>query len=79
MSELEKLEAKKWELAKAMDQAPNISAMYLTMMKLNDVMLEIYYLEMKANGLNRKKAKQELYRVLETSGFEMKEQMKGML
>ena len=78
IEQLEKLEAQKWELAKALDEAPTISAMGLIMMKLNDVMLDIYYLEMRAKGIGRKKAKQELYRVLESSGFEMKEQMKGL-
>ena len=78
MSKLAKLEAKKWRLAQAMDDATDLHSFYLVMMQLNNVMMDIYYEEMRLSGKTRTQAKKELLRVLEKSGFQYKDQIKAM-
>jgi hypothetical protein len=77
-SKLEKLEAEKWRLAEAMDNAADIRSSYLCMMQLNNVGMEIYYEEMRLSGISRAKAKKELFRTLEASGFKYKDEIKAI-
>jgi hypothetical protein len=75
---LKQLEAEKWELAEAMDKAPNAFTTGIIMMKLNDVLMQIYYEQMRLDGYTHKQAKKELWRVLEESGFKYAEEVKAI-
>jgi hypothetical protein len=78
LSTLQKLEAEKWRLAQAMDDAKDLRASHLVLMQLNNVMMDIYYEEMRLSGKSKAKAKKELFRVLEESGFQYKEEVKAI-
>lgn len=68
-SKLEKLEAQKWVLAQAMDDAEGVTASMFAMMALNDNAMQIYYEEMRLAGKSKAQAKKELFKILESSGF----------
>jgi hypothetical protein len=78
MSKLDKLEAEKWRLAQAMDDAKDLQTSFVVMMHLNQVMMSIYYEEMRLSGKTKAQAKKELLTTLEGTDMRYKEQIKAI-
>ncbi len=77
-AKLETLEAEKWRLAQAMDNAESVSESMFVLMRLNDVSMDIYYEKMRLNGKTKSQAKKELFRVLEESGFKYAKEVRAI-
>ena len=61
-SKLEKLERRKWAIAKEMDETSFTQMSFMAMWaEFTQVTLDIYYLESAAEGLSRAQAKKRLY------------------
>ena len=77
-SKLEKLESEKWRLAQAMDDAETVHESFLVMMQLNEVLMAVYYEEMRLAGKTKSLAKKELFKVLEESGFKYSKEVRAI-
>jgi hypothetical protein len=71
VSKLEKLKAKRWKLAEAMDSAQSVAEMSVVMMQLQEVVMKIYYLESEAEGLTKKQAKKKMQNIMNQHGIPM--------